>query len=458
MFNSGFNKLALSARILLLLFCVCILASCASPLSSQSRINSLIVERDYPQAVSYYNNNPNAYGRKNVLLYLLDKGYVCHIAKDYSLSVDAFAKAKLKYDQLYTKSVTGILSTWMLNDYTSAYRGEDFERVMMNIFQSLNYTMQGNLEDALVEARDVNSVLNVINSRYKEGQKNVYKEDAFARFLTGILYESTIDMQDANDAYIAYSKAVEIYEKDFANNYKVDVPKVLKENVLSCAKFMGDEELNKYRAKFPDTKFLSLKEKAQKAEVYLIQYNGFSPIKVEDILPIPLPDGYIIQLAFPRYESIPYFLNASIFSAKTSDNRIFKAETQVAQNIGGIAVKNLDNRKARVIVKAIAGSTGKYIFEKKQEETIQKRYGANTAFGFRMLSSLFNVFSSRADIRCWQTLPDQIRISRLLLEPGRYSFILNSFDSHGAVLENTDLGEFDLAAGQKKFFLVRTIK
>lgn len=458
MFNPGFFRLAQGVRLLALLICVCVLASCASSLSSQSRINSLITERDYPQAVSYYNNNPNAYGRKNVLLYLLDKGYVCHMAQDYNQSIDAFAKAKLKYDQLYTKSITGILSTWVLNDYTSAYRGEDFERVMMNVFQSLNYTLQGNLEEALVEARDVNSVLSLINSRYKEGQKNVYKEDAFARFLTGILYESTKSKQDANDAYIDYAKAVEIYENDFVRNYKVDVPEVLKENVLSCANFMGEEEFKKYRAKFPGTKFLSLKEKAQKSEVYLIQYNGFSPVKVEDILPIPLPDGYIVQLAFPRYEAVSYLLNASVFSAKTSDNRVFQAETQIAENIGGIARQNLDNRKARVIAKAIASSAGKYIIEKKQEETIQKRYGANTAFGFRILSSLFNVFSSRADIRCWQTLPDQIRISRLLLEPGRYSFTLNSSDSYGAILERTALGEFDLSAGQKKFFIVRTAR
>ena len=89
---------------------------------------------------------------------------------------------------------------------------------------ALNYTAAGHHEDALVEARKVDSKLNVINSRYADDKKNVYKEDAFIRFLMGVLYEAE---GEVNDAFISYRKAEEIYRNDYAANYGVSAPSLL---------------------------------------------------------------------------------------------------------------------------------------------------------------------------------------------------------------------------------------
>ena len=440
------------------LFSALFLCSCATPSAYQSKINNLVAEDNYAQAKSVLDDKPNLYGKKNILLYLLDKGLLLHLSKDYSASNEVFEKAKLKFDELYTKSVTGILSTWVINDYLAPYRGEDFERVMINIFESLNYAALGNLQEALVEAKDVDSKLNVINSQYKLDQKNVYKEDAFARLLMGIYYEAGKTKNDLNDAFISYAKAVEIYESDYDKNYSLGVPEVLKENILAAAKFMGPFELAKYRAKYPGTKFLSFEEKAKLAEVYLIQYNGFSPVKVEDILPVPLPDGYIIQVAFPRYVDQNYLTRGSVFGARNKRNELFKASSEPGEDIGAIAVQNLANRKVRVIAKAIISSAGKYLIEKNQQAGIKKRYGENTETGFKILSSLFNVVTSRADTRCWQTLPDEIRITRLLLDPGEYDFFVSNLDSENRFLNEVSLEKVCVTAGEKRFFIIRTVR
>jgi hypothetical protein len=442
----------------LILFSAFFLCSCATPSAYQSKINTFVAEDNYAQARSVLGDKPTLYGKKNMLLYLLDKGLLLHLSKDYSASNEVFEKAKLKFDELYTKSVTGILSTWVINDYLVAYRGEDFERVMINIFESLNYAMLGNLREALVEAKDVDSKLNLINSRYKPDQKNVYKEDAFARMLMGIFYEAGKMKEDLNDAFISYAKAVEIYERDYEKNYNLGVPEVLKENILAAAQFMGPLEAAKYRAKYSTTKFLSLEEKKRKAEIYLIHYNGFSPVKVEDILPVPLPDGYIVQVAFPRYEAQNYLTRGSVFSAKNKRNEFFRAPSELGEDIGALAVQNLANRKVRVIAKAVAGSVGKYLIEKNQEEGIRKRRGENTATGFKILSSLFNVVSSRADTRCWQTLPSEIRIGRLLLEPGEYDFSVRTLDPGNIVLDEIGLGKIHVSAGEKRFFITRSVR
>jgi len=81
------------------------------------------------------------------------------------------------------------------NDLTLPYEGEDFETVLINVVAALNYVLLNQWDDALVEARKVDHKLNVINDRYDK--KNVYKEDAFARYLSGILYEGKGELNDA---------------------------------------------------------------------------------------------------------------------------------------------------------------------------------------------------------------------------------------------------------------------
>ncbi len=447
------------------LFHICLLlllgslSSCASaPPSVQPQVNSLIVANKADRALALLDSQKEAYGPNNELLYLLDKALVLHLAQRYSESIKYFEKAQEKFDELYTKSISIGLETWVINDYLAPYHGEDFEHVLVNIFQALNYAVLNNFEDALVEARQVDSKLSLINSQYALNQKNVYREDAFARLLMGILYETGKNPQDDNDAFISYCKAVKIYSRDYSLNYCVPLPQILKENILAAAKFMGPEEFNEYRQKFSDSSFLNLKEKNKKVQVYLIQYNGLVPIKTQFSFPIPLPGGIITKLAFPQYHERLYEIKSSMLTAKDSHYQNVQTTTELAEDIAKIAIKNLDNRKFRVIAKAIARPVEKYFLEKTGEEVIQKKYGKTASGGFQIASSLFNLYSEQADLRSWQTLPAEIRIARLILEPGVYDFSLDNFDADKILIEQRSLGKMELKAGDIKFLLVRTVK
>jgi len=440
------------------LFCLICITSCATFIGTQSEINSSIAKGDYAKASQVLSAKEKTYGSSNAFLYLVDKGYVLHMQRDFKASIDAFQQAKDKYDELYTKSVSRILGSFALNDYALPYRGEDFERVMINIFQALNYFESGDLQGALVEARDTDSVLNLINNRYKSNEKNVYSEDAFARFLAGIFYEAQGTAQGYNDAFISYSKAIQTYENNYARNYGLNAPHILKENLLAAAQFMGEANLRDCVSKYGNLKFMGLKEKAKKADVYLIQYNGFSPVKIEANFPVLLPDGYVMPLAFPKYVQVGHLEEFSEFSAQDNNGRIFKVPSQTAEDIGAIAIKNLDDRKVRTIAKAVVSAAGKYTAEKIGGQKIEKKYGRDSAFFFTLVSDIFNLSTNRADLRSWRTLPSEIRVARLLLDPGEYSFRQDNFDASGNVLEIFYLGEFTLRAGEKKFLVIRTAK
>ncbi len=440
--------------ILSLVFFIC---GCAAVPLNQPRVEALADSLQYQNALNLLSQN-GSYGKNNELLYLLDKGMIEHYSGDYAASIKTFARAKEKFNELYTQSVSKIAATWAVNDYSAPYRGEDFESVAINIFQALNYFMLGKYDDALVEARDVDSKLGAINDQYPEGKKNVYKEDAFARFLMGIMYESEGGRQNINDAYISYSKADNIYNNEYKENYGVSAPLVLKEDLISSSKYMGFPAYLKYKAEFPHVPLISFAEKKKKAQVYLIQYNGLSPIKVEESIAVPTFDGYIVKLAFPKYKDRFYFTSFSKFVAVGSNGGAAAQDTELAQDFGAIAEKNLANRKLRFIAKATLRATGKYIVEKKEEESIRKKRGNIAAAWFNFFANIYNMVTEKADLRAWQTLPDQIRIARLVLAPGKYDFSLENFNADGTFLGEMKLTTKDLKPGQTAVIIVRTVR
>ena len=138
-------RVILSFAFLLSLF----FAGCASSPAIQPQINSLVVAERFDQALKILEQNKEGYGKNNELLFLLDEAMVLHLSGEFEKSIAAFAQAKEKFDVLYTRSLSRITASLIINDYTMPYRGEDFERVMINIFQALNYVMIGNIEEGV---------------------------------------------------------------------------------------------------------------------------------------------------------------------------------------------------------------------------------------------------------------------------------------------------------------------
>ncbi len=430
--------------------------SCSTASSLQPQINSLVIAGKFNQAVKILETHPEAYGANSELLYLLDRALVEHMARRYKESISLFEKAKQKFDELYTKSVTRIATSWIVNEYTSPYRGEDFERVLINIFQALNYAALGDIEEALVEARDVDSLLKAVNRQYPSNKSNVYREDAFARFLMGILYESALTHKDLNDAHISYTQAADIYERIYVPEYHLQIPQILKENILTTAQYMGKDEFEKYQDRYGPIPFLSLEEKSRAVEVYLIQYSGLAPLKFQDNIPIPLPEGYVTKMAFPKYHERYFDKADSQLVAQDSQGQLFTAPTEMGQDLSAIATKDLESRRLRIMAKAALRPMAKYALERQAQEKIEKEHGQTPSVWFQSAGNLYNVFSEQADLRSWQTLPAQIRMARVILRPGVYTFFVKNLDGQGGVLGQIHLGELELQAGEKRFFIIRT--
>jgi len=437
-------------------FLVAALAGCSIPGHHYAAVERLNAEGDFAGACYYVEEHAKDYGKRNRLLYELDRGMLSFAAGDYPDAIEAFTEAERLMEKLYTISLSNEATTWVINDNMAPYRGEDFESVMVNLFLALSYANLGQIEDALVEVRKIDSKLAAINLQYDEAYKNAYQEDPFARLLMGILYEMGKTNTDLNDAYISYYLALKGYESEYSR-YGTAFPGVLAENALSLAEFMGEKQLQLVRQNFPHLQHPSLAERRELAEVYCLHFNGRAPVKMEEQIFLPLTGGYIAKVAFPRYQRIlEQISKARLHASSLEDDREYQSEFALAEPIDSIAIENLENRQARILAKTTIRATAKFLAVKVGEAMMQTDEGFLPGLVIAGFGNLLAITSEQADLRSWRTLPAEILLSKLTIPPGSYRFWAECADNSGSPTKRLDLGKRELQAGDMVFLQFTT--
>ena len=83
------------------------------------------------------------------------------------------------------------------------YKGDDFEKVMINAMLAINFLSLGDMEGALVETRRLNEKL----EHYRIDGKKPYKQSELALYLSAMIWEADGKW---DDAYIDFVKAYKV--------------------------------------------------------------------------------------------------------------------------------------------------------------------------------------------------------------------------------------------------------
>jgi hypothetical protein len=411
-----------------------ILSGCAG------RMNYKMLDRHMREdrcdlAAVYVNEHEKDYGSNQELLFLLDSAMIHMRCGNYEKSNEYFHRAEYLTDYLWTRSFTKETLSFLVNDYTIPYAGEEFEKALINLFSAMNYVKLEQYDEALVEIRRLDLHLRELNDKYDKD--NVYKEDAFARYLSGILYETENAL---DDAFIDYYDAFEIF-KDYEKNYGTPVPRILVEDLFRIAEAAGrNDEVQFIHDEFSDVQWVSQNETAELGKIIFIYFNGRSPVKKNAKLSVPYDSG-IVTIAMPRYDVDPP-LCRSIRLFAESGHETAEAETELVEDINKIALKNLQDRKTRVIAKAAARAAAK-------QASIQQ---LTKDENLRMLLNLVFGWLEQADTRTWRTLPGEIYLGRLFVPEGKYFLYVNQCG------EGKQLKEYvNVKAGETKFVLYESM-
>lgn len=365
--------------------------SCATDyVARTSQVRFAYEGKRYPQALQELKAVEAEKREVDKLLILLDRGMILHNQGKFEDSIKVLAEAERLSAQLDFVSISQEAATLITNERERAYKGEDFEKLMINVIQALNYAKLGDDEGALVEVRRLNVGLQKMISE----EKKPYEQLAIARYLGGVLYE---DQGNEDSAFIDYQMALKLQpELDY-----------LAEPLLRLAKKTGrDDAYELLKRRFSAISHAPLK--ADEGQLLVVVEAGKAPEKISE------------RRSSPQVIIVPRFQNRG---------RPLKARVAVEGNgakfavtvtdLRSVAQKHLSDRIDRILAHQLAGTAVK--------AGLAAGVGALTRDQRMGLLAFYLLeMTNEADLRSWMSLPAEFQIARFRLPAGKHKVHLES--------------------------------
>jgi hypothetical protein len=434
------------------------LAGCATYSDSFGAVQHKLAAQQYEAALQDIEKQTGS--TTDRVLYLLNRGMVQRMKRDFAGSNESLEAAKSEMEKLYAASVSENSLSFVVNDATVSYAGDNYEQVLVHLYMALNYLELGQLYEARVEALQVDIKLREIG---EDAPGDKFTEDAFSRYLSGLIYE---EMGEWSDAMIAYRKAYDAYRK-YEADHGLATPDMLKHDLLRVSARLGlSDETQKYRQEFGIEPLQETgNESGQEGELIFVLNNGLAPIKRERVVGgSTLPPSVavdtarpyrqtaavspvLVQIALPFYESRP---NKVLYARVSVSGR--QTVTQMMDDIDAIARTSLDARMPAITARTMARAVAKVALQESVDRAGRSR---SSDAGVELLGSFLvrvaAVATERADTRSWLTLPSNIQLARLSLPPGSYGVTVELLGAGDQVLATRDYPEITINRKRKTY-------
>jgi hypothetical protein len=428
---------------------IILLLSCVSSNVYRS-IDNAVYENDFERGIAEIINGQKKkkqlYPEKNAVSLFLDKGLLEHYAGNYRNSSQDLENAERLIQEAFTKSVTAGIASYIANDNTKEYPGEDYEDIYLNVFNALNYYHNNNLEEAMVEIRKITmsgGKLDLLSKKYEEGtsfaaqhllgtlhsigfmanmelprgEPVVFSDSVLARYLSAIFYQG---QGNSDDARIEFNR---LYEA-FNGNPKVyyhPVPKSVEDaqNVPQG-----------------------------KARLNVIGFTGLSPVKEEKIYNQFFPFFINPALRYTQFK-LPVLVKrpSAIDMIRVEINGRQSFDLELLEDMGAVSSETYKARFAnmffktyiRTIIKYAAADVGAVAaasqFDRKKEN--EKAAGWLVSLAASVAGKVTADSSEAADIRMGRYFPDKAYIGGINLEPGIYNAAITFYSQGRAVATNS---------------------
>jgi hypothetical protein len=331
---------------------------------------------------------------RNESIYLLDKAMLLRMQQQFEASNTAFEQAKDVIEELDAISLREQAAAVTINDSMRSYLPPTFERVLIHCFKAMNFLELRQYDDARVEVLQLDEFLK---------QEDDFRLP-FARYLSGLVFEFN---QEPDNALIAYRKAYEAYRDDGGA-----IPGLLQKDLLRLTDYLGRvDEHRRFDEEFALLSWPTQQRFREQAHVVAILFNGLIPRKhSHEILAQSPSDGRMHRISTPFYEQRYTRVHSAMLASDlvAYDSELFAdlerhARAALEDDMPGIIARTV----ARVAVKNRA------VDEASEEAPL-----------FGLALNVLAVLSEQADTRGWYTLPQEIMVTRLELEPGLHDLRL----------------------------------
>ena len=235
----------------MLMLAVMLLHGCASYKQQTEPARQALLVQDWALAEQALMRDLDGQRREKILLNL-ELGMLRHLAGDYQASHMLFEQAKVDAELAQTTSLTEELRVLMTSPRQRMYRPQTFERLFIEYIQTLNFLALSEaaatsdeqrqaLIDARVMARQMEvqlndlaaqvldfqaaaeqretpfyrllAILRLLNGDLFDRSEYVLRDNAWLRYVTGMVYEQRGEWSPAR---VAYQQAAQLYEQGYS--------------------------------------------------------------------------------------------------------------------------------------------------------------------------------------------------------------------------------------------------
>jgi hypothetical protein len=404
------------------LFIASLCLSCASG-NPYVKVDDAVYRGNYQQGISIIEGDQKSlYRNRDSILLYLDKGMLTHYAGSYEDSIQCLQDGERAIDAAYTKSITMEIGSYILNDNTKEYDGEDYEDIYINAFNALNYYHLDNLEDALVEIRRMNNKLQFLASKYGVITSNLQRKALEES--SPVPYDPASEVSQFNDSALARYLGLLFYRG--IGNY--DDARIDQDHIkLAFANAPGV-----YPFPVPGSVDEELNIPPGKARLNILGFSGLSPVKVEEVVRIPLPEYRYIKIALPVLQYRPS--GVTRVEVAIDNGEVFDLE--LLEDIEAVARETFKEKAGLIYLKTILRATMKGVTSSVLSAASDEVGGQAGLFlwiaslGTQALAEV----SERADLRISRYFPAKAWVGGLTLDPGVYSLRVTYYGGNGKVI------------------------
>ena len=365
-------------------------------------------------AVLEKNNEPGVITKDKDLLYFLEKGELLMLDNNYPASKESWLKADefvrqwedaIKSDP---SKVIGDVGSFLINDKTRRYDGQDFEKVMLSTNLMLSHIMQGSYDLARIEMKKTVEREKLIEG-FREKEYDQLQDDAKKQNVG-------TSMKDMKGYPMAELDAPEVtaLKNGFQNAFSHYLAGYFFE--VTGEPSMAEPGYRNALQLAPDSRLVQagLKEigrrkpGAKESDVLFVIESGFAPSWKSITIPIPIPTGrgrlIATPLSFPIIKSDnKAFVPASIDVGKR------KLPVETLASIDAMARRQLKDQMPGILLRTVIRAALKSVAQDQANK-------AGAVVG--LLTSVASVVSEQADDRSWRTLHNSISVARATLPLG----------------------------------------
>jgi hypothetical protein len=397
-------------------------------------------------------------GGRDGVLNALSAGYYYLSMQDYDNSRELFKIAEDQIEQyeerakVNARDIAANAKAAVTSDMELPYKGEMFEKVMVNTMLTMNYLFKKDLQEANVEVRRAEirqkeaidkhqGELEKIEKQKKEkniddkslnsiyANYNVLDEfsskvinsfqNGFTYYLGGMVYE--LDNKP-DDAYQDYYKSFSLFKNKYTLKKLIELSQELKmqteyEQWVNMYKDLFNEEVQKQDP--------GPKPRNANAELVVVYFCGNVPQKTQAKFSLWLPQKSF-NVAFPFYDKNNLYMNDGYLEINQNGETLGK--TEMVFDFVPIVITALKEKLPGMVIRQII----RLIAKNKIENTAAKKIG----FMGQIAAKVFNTVSERADLRGWYELPGNIQIFRAKIEAGPSTIALKETSSQGETWQN----------------------